>query len=97
MSRVQIRQFQIKFLTLRHATQLYENLPQGYSSNFNSPFYNMFDVRLHDAMSWNCPETSDSAGQELQNLIEIYHLNQQPFIDRISQDLTILIEVLSLS
>ena len=47
-------------------------------------------------MSWNCPKTSDSAGQELQNLIEIYHLNQQPFIDQISQDLTILIEVLSL-
>ena len=76
-------------------TWLYKLVPHCHNQNSNSSCYII--INQIDAMSWNCPETSDSAGQELQNLIEIYHLNQQPFIDQISPDLTILIEVLSLS
>ena len=76
-------------------TRLYKLAPHCHNQNSNSSCYII--INQIDAMSWNCFETSDSAGQERQNLIEIYHLNQQPFIDQISQDLTILIEVLSLS
>ena len=76
-------------------TRLYKLAPHCHNHSSNSSCYII--INQIDAMSWNCPETSDSAGQELQNLIEIYHLNQQPFIDQISEDLTILIEVLSLS